>query len=704
MTYESLLSLLNNVRRTPNGATARCPSHEDRENSLSVSSGDDDRILLHCFAGCEPERVARALGITLSDFFDRVASEEGTNKASASRATVQQPVGCTVAQYAEAKGLPVVFLRDLGLSDLKLGSPAIRMPYRDERGLEQSVRFRIALAKTESADNRFRWKTGSKPMLYGLWRLRDAKDAGYVVLAEGESDCHTLWFNQFPAFGIPGAVNWKEHRDAAFLDDIPRIYVVIEPDQGGQSVLKWLATSKIRDRVKLIRMTEAKDPSALFLADPGGFHDRWQAELNHAVSWSELRDREAAQQKQTAWQRCHAIAQSPDILNQMADVLVARGLVGEAEAAKIIYLAVTSRLLKKPVSLAVKGPSSAGKSYVVEQVLKLFPPSAYYALSAMSERALAYSDEPLVHRVLVIYEAVGIQGDFISYLVRSLLSEGCIRYETVEKTKDGMQPRLIERPGPTALLCTTTAISLHPENETRLLSLAVTDTPQQTTNVLLAMAEERDSSPVDVSQWIAFQEWLGTAEHSVTVPFAAKLAARIPPVAIRLRRDFSTLLNLIRAHALLHQASRGRDRDERIVADVSDYRVVKDLIEKHIGDGVGASVSVATRETVMAVQRLACESGVTLAQLTKELKLDKSAVSRRVRKAMEAGFLKNLEEKKRTAFRLVLGEPMPTDVKLLPEVEALQEQWCSDAPINEGMRTSFVPPPLYCSEWEEGTL
>ena len=34
-------------------------------------------------------------------------------------------------------------------------------------------------------------------------------------------------------------------------------------------------------------------------------------------------------------------------------------------------------------------------------------PSAFYALTAMSDRALAYSDEPLKHRHLVTYEAAG---------------------------------------------------------------------------------------------------------------------------------------------------------------------------------------------------------------------------------------------------------------------------------------------------------
>ena len=139
--------------------------------------------------------------------------------------------------------------------------------------------------------------------------------------------------------------------------------------------------------------------------------------------------------------------------------------------------------------MAVKGPSSGGKSFTVETALKAFPLSAYYALSSMSERALAYSEEPLVHRFLVLYEAAGMTGDFASYLIRTLLSEGCIRYETIEKTADGMKPKLIERAGPTGLLVTTTWASLHPENETRMLSLTVRDDRDQTRGVLSALAD-----------------------------------------------------------------------------------------------------------------------------------------------------------------------------------------------------------------------
>jgi putative DNA primase/helicase len=40
---------------------ARCPTHEDREPSLSIADGDNGKILVRCHAGCEQHRVIAAL-------------------------------------------------------------------------------------------------------------------------------------------------------------------------------------------------------------------------------------------------------------------------------------------------------------------------------------------------------------------------------------------------------------------------------------------------------------------------------------------------------------------------------------------------------------------------------------------------------------------------------------------------------------------
>ncbi len=708
---------------------AFCPAHDDRNTpNLHVREAEDGGVLLHCFAGCSQDKVLAALeerGIRRRDLFPRNSDvvERGEHSPPESPATLQprpekgggkreralhpapQPPAtpvqpCTLEAYAEAKKLPIEFLREIGLSTVSyMGRKAVRMPYLTEDGGENAVRLRLALGKSSEGDNRFRWRKGSKPALYGLWRMERVREAGYAVLVEGESDCHTLWQHGIEALGVPGASNWKGEW-ADHLEGIGKVYAVIEPDAGGETFRERLtATPALRDRLRLVELDGAKDVSELHLSDPALFKERLRAAFGLAALWADLERADADARAQETWKACEDLAHEDRILDRFADELARSGVAGEARAARLLYLALTSRLLDRIVSVAVKGPSSGGKTYLVERVLSYFPESAYYALTAMSERTLAYSEEPIKHRFLVIYEADGMASDFATYLMRSLLSEGRVRYETVESTPQGIRPRLIEREGPTGLIITTTAVRLHPENETRLLSLTVTDTRDQTRSVIRALAK-RKKQETDLAPWIALQEWLSSPEagRRVEIPYAEDLAELVPPVAVRLRRDFGAVLNLVRAHAVLHQASREKDDEGRIVADLDDYAAVRELAADLVAEGVEATVPRTVRETVEAAKRLLEDSEgepITTAAVAGELKLDKSAALRRVKTAIDRGHLKNLEDRRGRPARIVPGEPIAGEVELLPSVERLVEQagGCRVAGNSWGRDTPSSPAP-----------
>src|SRR5215217_3440016 len=685
--FEDVLDKLEVASRNGEKAMCFCPAHDDR-NSPSLSlKAENGRLLLHCFAGCHPEDIVTKIGLGMKDLFSEggggssippctparlhAQSENPHTNGQNERASgnARHEHGCTLKEYSEMKKLPESFLRGLGLRGVTyLEKPAVRIPYPDEEGQEAAVRFRVSLDGAE----KFRWRSGNQPLPYGLRLLGEARASGFVVLVEGESDCHTLWFYEIPALGIPGARNWRDGW-ATYLDGIEKIYAVIEPDQGGDTFREQLTRCEaICERLHLLELDEHKDPSALHLADPDRFRERFEVALEDAKPWIELARAEAEWASREAWEQSQELTQEPDILGRFAIDLARSGVAGEERIAKLLYLAVTSRLLQRPVSIVLKGPSSGGKSHVVERVLTFFPKSAYYALTAMSERTLAYSEEPIKHRFLVIYEAAGMSGEFATYLMRSLLSEGRVRYETVEKTSEGMKPCLIEREGPTGHIVTTTAVKLHPENETRLLSLTVSDTQAQTQAVMAALADEVGEAVPDLEVWHALQVWLDSAGHRVTVPYAKKLAKLVPPVAVRLRRDFGAVLNLIRAHAVLHQASRERDGQGCIVATIEDYGTVRELVAELVSEGIEATVPATVRETVEAVKRLREGSSgepVTIAELARKLELDRSTVSRRVRSAKDRGYLRDLEDNPRKPSRLVLGDDLPDDLQILPKPE-----------------------------------
>lgn len=70
MSTEIFLSRLDRVKPTgPGRWLACCPAHEDKGPSLSIRELEDERTLVHCFAGCEVQAVVAAVGLSLEDLF-----------------------------------------------------------------------------------------------------------------------------------------------------------------------------------------------------------------------------------------------------------------------------------------------------------------------------------------------------------------------------------------------------------------------------------------------------------------------------------------------------------------------------------------------------------------------------------------------------------------------------------------------------------
>lgn len=65
--FDTLLSKVHKLKKTGDSKwLACCPAHDDKSPSLSIKLADD-RILIHCFAGCDISAIVSALGLELSD-------------------------------------------------------------------------------------------------------------------------------------------------------------------------------------------------------------------------------------------------------------------------------------------------------------------------------------------------------------------------------------------------------------------------------------------------------------------------------------------------------------------------------------------------------------------------------------------------------------------------------------------------------------
>jgi DNA primase len=123
MTAETIAKALGGHRA---GATwmARCPAHDDRAPSLSISSGKDGKVLVRCHAGCDQrdviatlrerglwETTGRTSGRFARKYQSRVPDEPDADALKRSEAALaiwqasQSVEGTPVATYLRSRGL-----------------------------------------------------------------------------------------------------------------------------------------------------------------------------------------------------------------------------------------------------------------------------------------------------------------------------------------------------------------------------------------------------------------------------------------------------------------------------------------------------------------------------------------------------------------------------------------------------------------------
>ncbi|MFO0839079.1 MAG: hypothetical protein U1D55_11215 [Phycisphaerae bacterium] len=215
---QTILGRLQQVRRTGSGYGARCPAHEDQHASLSISRGNDGRVLLHCHAGCSPESVCSAIGLKITDLF--APRNNGHAK------------GGVVATF----------------------------DYRDASGalLFQVVRFDPKEFRQRRPDGNggWVWKLGRTPrVLYRLPELIAAPADAWVHVAEGEKDVENLVKRGVIATTCPqGAGKWGKLSDDSALDG-RRVAIIADKDDAGRAHAQDVAR-RLHGRVADLRVLE----------------------------------------------------------------------------------------------------------------------------------------------------------------------------------------------------------------------------------------------------------------------------------------------------------------------------------------------------------------------------------------------------------------------------------------------------------------
>lgn len=84
------LELADMLRARPAGRNrwqARCPAHDDRHPSLTITQGHSGVLLKDWSHGCTPEQITAALGMRVADLFDVPMTQATRREVELRRAT-----------------------------------------------------------------------------------------------------------------------------------------------------------------------------------------------------------------------------------------------------------------------------------------------------------------------------------------------------------------------------------------------------------------------------------------------------------------------------------------------------------------------------------------------------------------------------------------------------------------------------------------
>lgn len=190
------LSKLERVKPGGGGWTALCPSHEDKQASLSVTE-KSGKILLHCHAGCENEDIVQAVGLKLSDLFVGAGSQKSGGGTIAATYDYRDAAGTLIYQSVRKENPKGFYQRRPDghggwINDLK--GVAQRVPYRLPELLAAAAAQKSATSDSrKSASDAATAETGEASGRPSHLHAVDKKaPAPIVYIVEGEKDADRL--------------------------------------------------------------------------------------------------------------------------------------------------------------------------------------------------------------------------------------------------------------------------------------------------------------------------------------------------------------------------------------------------------------------------------------------------------------------------------------------------------------------------------
>lgn len=237
MKIEEFLAKLEGVQGGADATrwTAKCPAHDDGQNSLGIHVTADGKILLKCYAGCSTKEIVAAMGLKMSDLFADGAAGKGVRKSSgkksgkAPQAVTPEAIVKPLAAYRKKRPSKHVCYYEY---EDERGAKVFRVDrrvYTDEKGGKTFVQ--------QHPNDKGGWDFGvtSAGVVRVPFRLpkvvAEAKAGRSVVIVEGEKDVINVErCTKFVATCNPGGAGKWEPGWGRYFKGLAKILIVADND------------------------------------------------------------------------------------------------------------------------------------------------------------------------------------------------------------------------------------------------------------------------------------------------------------------------------------------------------------------------------------------------------------------------------------------------------------------------------------------
>ena len=254
--FVSRLGAKAKPKQTSTGWQCRCPAHDDGKASLCITQADD-KVLIHCQAGCTPQAVCEAAGVKIKDLF--------TDKPKPQR-----------------NGFNIVATYDYTDENGNLLLQAERLDPKD---------FRQRRPDATTPDG-WTWKTADvRRVLYRLPKIiQDVQRGLPIIICEGEKDVAALVQLGFSATcNLGGAGKWRPEYSETLRG--ASVWIVADKDKPGREHAQAIAAS-LYGKASFVAVLELPDSDRQKVKDAADFIAAgatvadFQAELDDAQEWT----------------------------------------------------------------------------------------------------------------------------------------------------------------------------------------------------------------------------------------------------------------------------------------------------------------------------------------------------------------------------------------------------------------------------------